>query len=363
MRERPIIFSAPMVRALLDGRKTQTRRVVRICDDPITQADHEAGRRQRGIPTDAKNVRWLGYLKCDAPPGSYTVSARVDCPYGDPGDRLWVKETHAQFAVGNRSGISPQCVAYRATCDADGGFEYANNGDEVMRLKVTKWTPAIYMPRWASRILLEITDRRAERLQDISTLDAMGAPARTRERLERRVLHAHRRGPACARGTRRASRRRRRSQLQGMRRPGAERLDVLRAMLRGAGTGAVPGMSITPASLESLTTGELIEEGICVRRLGLGIGHWLVEGPIESFRARSAKRAWVYVRQIRRTLAREYVASGFVARIVDGRLTRITCTRCGRSIDLAIRKRIASPNYVLYLLQWRDRHPADGACS
>lgn len=106
---------------------------------------------------------------------------------------------------------------------------------------------------------------------------------------------------------------------------------------------------ITLADLESLATGELREEGISVRRLGLGIGHWVVEGPIESFRPRSAKRALAYVRTIRREMAREHVSEGLTARIVEGRLTRITCTRCGRSITIGLNKRSASPNYVLYL--------------
>jgi hypothetical protein len=92
----------------------------------------------------------------------------LPCPYGAVGDHLWVRETHAQFAVGDRGGSAAQCVAYRASCDEEGGFDYVNNGSEVMRLRVTKWTPGIHMPRWAARLVLEVTDVRVERLRQIT---------------------------------------------------------------------------------------------------------------------------------------------------------------------------------------------------
>ena len=156
MRERPILFSAPMVRAILDGRKTQTRRIVR----------------------DGLVVRETAFGVDDAAafglrPWPRSAVGPVECPYGAPGDRLWVRETHAQFAVGEGLDRSvPQCVAYRATCDQNGGFDYVNGRGEIMRLKVTKWTPAIHMPRWASRITLNVAGIRVERLQDISEEDA-----------------------------------------------------------------------------------------------------------------------------------------------------------------------------------------------
>lgn len=144
---RPILFSGPMVRALLAGTKTQTRRIVK--------------------PPRAEPILDLGLIYSQSP-----ESALLYCPYGQRGDRLWVRETHAAFVVGDPSGTSPQCVAYKATCDEDGGFDYVNGANEVMRLKVTKWTPSIHMPRWASRITLEITSIRVERLQSISEADA-----------------------------------------------------------------------------------------------------------------------------------------------------------------------------------------------
>jgi hypothetical protein len=155
-KERPILFSAPMVRAILAGTKTQTRRIVK------PQPEYDADERWPGWKWPSHQARSM--LEISEIPSA--------CPYGRRGDRLWVRETHAQFAVGNRSGVAPQCVAYRATCDEDGGFDYVNNGDEIMRLKVTKWTPAIYMPRWASRITLEVTRVRVERLHDITEEDA-----------------------------------------------------------------------------------------------------------------------------------------------------------------------------------------------
>lgn len=142
MKERPILFSAPMVKAILAGTKTQTRRLYK--------------------PRRGDDVNATGGPLCALP-----------SPFGSPGDLLWVRETHAQFAVGNRTGLSPQCVAYRATCDEEGAFDYVNNGDEIMRIRITKWTPSIFMPRLASRITLEITEIRVQRLQDISEDDAL----------------------------------------------------------------------------------------------------------------------------------------------------------------------------------------------
>lgn len=175
MKERPILFSAPMVRAILEGRKTQTRRIV-TTRHPL---QFIGGRGEEADP-----ARW-GWLFDGPDHHGYMVIGRglderfdhgctsIPCPYGEPGDRLWVKETHAQFMVGEGMDRPvPQCVAYRATCDADGGFDYANGRSEVMRLKVTKWTPSIFMPRWASRVTLEVAEVRVQRLQEISEDDA-----------------------------------------------------------------------------------------------------------------------------------------------------------------------------------------------
>ncbi len=128
MKERPIMFTGPMVRAILDGRKTQTRRVIR------------------------PQPRWVGdpgipFRTEDADPKGI-----IQCPYGKPGDQLWVRETWAP----NEGDVLAGKAFYRAD----------NN------TIVERWRPSIHMPRWASRITLEITKVRVERLQDISEEDA-----------------------------------------------------------------------------------------------------------------------------------------------------------------------------------------------
>ena len=172
MKEHGILFSSEMVRALLAGTKTQTRRLIRVDDTPIAERDAKALRYQRGIPSNAQNVRFDGYqyLKCDAPPGSATVSSRVMAPH-QPQQILWCRET---FADGYSD---PLCVIdgvqhfrpiYRA--DAPG----AKKPSDVPGSKVCadRWTPGIHMPRWASRITLRVTSVRVERVQTITEEDA-----------------------------------------------------------------------------------------------------------------------------------------------------------------------------------------------
>lgn len=141
MKERPILFSAPMVRALLNGTKTQTRRVVK--PQPVELPDFNRGRL-------SYNVRGSVYRAWNP--------AVMDprCPYGQRGDRLWVRETWTQACVHPRQGDE---VFYRADGEVAPEFE--------------PWIPSIHMFRWASRILLEIVSVRVERLQDISEADAM----------------------------------------------------------------------------------------------------------------------------------------------------------------------------------------------
>ncbi|UGQ44934.1 ASCH domain-containing protein [Massilia endophytica] len=149
MKERPILFSAPMVRAILDGSKTQTRRVVkRSSRFPF---DFVGGNGQINDPTCwgfecAETAQWW-VLQTD---GDESLR-QIPCPYGQPGDRLWVRETYAD--------IGPR-LTYRA--DTDDGAHCV----------VQRWTPAIHMFRADSRILLEIVSVRVERLQDISQDDA-----------------------------------------------------------------------------------------------------------------------------------------------------------------------------------------------
>jgi hypothetical protein len=164
MKSRPIIFSAPMVRAALDGSKTQTRRVVKGL--PIFSAD------MVGFYSPDDDDHWT------AMDGGTNIVWRKLCPYGQPGDELWVREAHAIVSVG---GAIDDVIHYRAT-PGRGAFAYA---DGRMRMDYPlglvyegKWSSPIHMPRWASRITLTVTGIRVERLQGISAQDcwAEGIP-------------------------------------------------------------------------------------------------------------------------------------------------------------------------------------------
>lgn len=135
-RERPILFSAPMVRALLDGGKTQTRRIMKP----------QPRRVDGGVPFG------------DAPAWAHAEpgSAVMRCPYGQRGDRLWVRETHMDLGA---------CFLYRADANAEQERAIVAPGQ--------RWKPAIHMPRVACRLTLVVTGVRVERLQDISRGDAM----------------------------------------------------------------------------------------------------------------------------------------------------------------------------------------------
>jgi len=148
--ERPILFSAPMVRAILDGRKTQTRRVIK--DGP--KGDYWSKPSCSGYPGDP----W--YVTANLTPPSTHVFKT--CPYGKAGDRLWVRETWTpSVEEDGQTVVKTEPPLYRA-----GNPVFAEGGPEDWR-----WTPSIFMPRWASRITLEITDVRVERLQEISVTD------------------------------------------------------------------------------------------------------------------------------------------------------------------------------------------------
>lgn len=146
MKETPIIFSGPMVRAILDGRKEQTRRVIKYGEAAAPHGDF-----WRPYSSDS---RWFWETNFDKGPNSIHPRQGMLCPYGVPGDRLWVREAFGYYA--------------------DGSFFYKADGTEPN----TKHHPSIHMPRKASRINLEITSVRVERLKDISEADAIaeGAP-------------------------------------------------------------------------------------------------------------------------------------------------------------------------------------------
>lgn len=179
MRERPIIFNAEMVHAVLEGRKTQMRRIMKV--QPVSP-ELELSR----IVESTRRIEDGKFFWRE--PSSFVNNRRsvlFSCPFGDVGDRLWVRETwmpdaprdgtwaDAEFYGCKGSPLSmipkryrkPEHCIHRASWD----------GSEMVG-----WTPSIHMPRWASRITLEITGVRVERLQDISEADCaaegLGSP-------------------------------------------------------------------------------------------------------------------------------------------------------------------------------------------
>lgn len=145
MKERPILFSAPMVRALLAGTKTQTRRAIKA-PASVTSFQHFDG------------VRW------DRMQGTQRGDT-INCPYGQPGDQLWVRETFRRDLDRLHSRKLIEYAADDQWRDAGqaSAFDFPDIG----------WRPSIHMPRSASRITLEVTGVRIERLQDISEADAL----------------------------------------------------------------------------------------------------------------------------------------------------------------------------------------------
>jgi hypothetical protein len=160
MKERPILFSGAMVLALLrdEAPKTQTRRVFKQAVGPSLSVD-----------CDERGVAELSWLYGDGP--GHEVHERIErvpCPYGVPGDRLYVRETwqHSNHPFGP---YEPDCdVFYRSDyLDDPLGPDLERSADGIRR----QWRPSIHMPRAASRILIEITGVRVERLKQISRDD------------------------------------------------------------------------------------------------------------------------------------------------------------------------------------------------
>jgi hypothetical protein len=164
MKERPILFSGEMVKAILDGRKTQTRRVIKGRFNIVTFPDGN----KLPVKIDDNDKMAEDYIKC---------------PYGQIGDRLWVRETfkYQNFSEGYDNGIQQG-----GDHDFAFGFAQIEYRDGVRKIEIEldeedlnirkpvidKWYPSIHMPRWASRINLEITNIRIERLQDITEEDS-----------------------------------------------------------------------------------------------------------------------------------------------------------------------------------------------
>lgn len=176
MKESPILFSAPMIRAIIAGAKWQTRRIIRpqpelaIMDSSSAHALSVA--KEIGIVPDSERPRWRWRGTFAMP---WPQALRHDGPYGMPGDRLWVRETWAAVWPGEDEVPIRECtIEYRADLpvgcqDGPGQWPVECKKDS----DAPKWRPSIHMPRWASRIVLEVTDVCVERLQDIGEIDAL----------------------------------------------------------------------------------------------------------------------------------------------------------------------------------------------
>lgn len=151
LRERPILFSGPMVKAILDGRKSQTRRVLALPEFIRSEEDAADHATVAWAPDGHSGPGFYGWMNEYAEEGAVLIR----CPFGVPGDRLWVRETFRE-TVCLAGGVS-KSVEYRADALDPGG---------------SSWSPSIFMPRWASRITLEVTEVRVQRVQEITNADA-----------------------------------------------------------------------------------------------------------------------------------------------------------------------------------------------
>lgn len=175
MSEKPILFSGPMVNAILSGRKTQTRRVIKPPLGPKAEWMRREGLcwMANGLLGDIPRIWW----------------SKILYPKYDPGDRLWVRETWQPFIRSMRSGIRYKAGGEKNTLGDDfnslcellkrtGGdlqYKYGDWGDpspSEVRYR-DDWRPSIHMPRWASRLTLEVTGVRVERLQEIGAADCV----------------------------------------------------------------------------------------------------------------------------------------------------------------------------------------------
>lgn len=185
MKEKPILFSGEMVRAILDGRKTQTRRVLRpqppenstiaTLEEWATGLAHTCGVTPTNGEIKNKTQRLYGHVFPIRKSDGRLYSPR--CPYGVPGDRLYLKETHYLYGYWVENGLTKSGKQkYRFIHHKEFGVLFPNNPPFYSCRSKTEagWfrRSPLFMPRWASRITLEITDVRVQRVQDISELDA-----------------------------------------------------------------------------------------------------------------------------------------------------------------------------------------------
>lgn len=186
MKSRPILFSAPMIRALLAGTKTQTRRIVKLPIEIAAEPDDAASAVERN---DMTCLAWLP--EHEGGPGFYgwmteypeEGSSPIRCPFGQPGDRLIVRETwrYLDWTEDGLPWVEYQAdgatrLCERGICeewslklmDIWADLSASQNVELDGRAADRRWRPSIHMPRWASRLTLEITGVRVERVQDIT---------------------------------------------------------------------------------------------------------------------------------------------------------------------------------------------------
>lgn len=158
VKEHPILFSGPMIGAILSGVKTMTRRV--MTPQPKLERSTSDGK-----------FYWLFRSENHSQRSAWPEKGEpywMACPFGDVGDRLWVRESffdHGPLPGDDNGEYTPKDarIEYRATPWDRDNPEFAGSG----------WKPSIFMPRWASRLALEITEERAEQVQQISEADAV----------------------------------------------------------------------------------------------------------------------------------------------------------------------------------------------
>ncbi|MBH2842876.1 hypothetical protein I6U52_03965 [Serratia marcescens] len=166
MKERPVIFNSEMVRSILDGRKTQTRRVMKVQPKPSET-------RPGDFWFSSKKLESMVHAS-DFTPGNSPIAdchlffQEHCCPFGQAGDQLWVRETFMDLTSTGIEATTGKFEGFAYRADTPAG----SYGDEVRKEYGLKWTPSLHMPRKACRILLEITAVRVERLNDISEEDA-----------------------------------------------------------------------------------------------------------------------------------------------------------------------------------------------
>jgi hypothetical protein len=191
MKERPILFSGPMVRAIIEGRKTQTRRAVRpqpeLGPDYVVCATCHRRKCVLGGSMPPEMAQGMcdadycdGYYGAPAPSELFPGESRGDfgfpdgwagkCPYGAPGDLLYVRETWQPLTKNDRSIVTLRGQAG----GGDWSVGFPSDGDLAewwLNNTRATWRPSIHMPKWAARIWLRVTDVRVERVQDISEED------------------------------------------------------------------------------------------------------------------------------------------------------------------------------------------------